>query len=351
MSSSNDISRYFSTKRLIVPILIGLGVAAYLFLRDFDVDGYRSITWSMNTTWWFMAAILMIGTRLIGYAYRLIVLSKRKLGWKQASQIVILWEFSSAVSPGIVGGTAAALILLAREKNINSGKGTAIVLATSYLDVLFYVLAIPVLALLVESTDVIPQSIDGVSPSFILNSFIIAYLIFLVYCIFIFMGLFYKPESIKQGVSWIFKLPYLRRFTKKVEIWGDNMVLAAREFKTEPKSYWFKAFGGTFLAWVSRFLLVNFLILALGSGSQVLDIFAKQLVMWGALMVPATPGAVGVAESLFNGFMDGYFVNPQITNVTVFLWRLLSYWPYLFAGLIVFPVWFSRVRHLEKLEE
>ena len=350
MSSSSDISRYFSAKKLILPILIGMGVALYFFLKDFDVNAYQSIHWSFPTFFWLIAAACMIVTRLIGYAYRLIVLSNRNLNWKQASQIVILWEFSSAVTPGIVGGTAAALILLAKEKNINSGKGTAIVLATSYLDVLFYVLVIPLLALFVHQSDVIPHSIGAISSETIVNYFITAYMVFVAWCIIIFIGLFYKPEAIKDSVKFIFRLPYLRRFKDKVDAWGESLLVAAQEFSLEPKSYWCKAFGGTVLAWISRFLLVNFLILALGHGGAVLEILAKQLVMWGALMVPITPGAVGVAEGLFSGFMDVYFVNEQLTNTTAFIWRLLSYWPYLFAGLIVFPMWFGRVRNTPKVK-
>ena len=79
-------------------------------------------------------------------------------------------------------------------------------------------------------------------------------------------------------------------------------------------------------------------------------IFAKQLVMWGALMVPITPGATGMAEWLFGGFMGEYFANAQLANTTAFLWRLFSYWPYLFAGIIVFPVWYKRVNK-NKLSE
>jgi uncharacterized protein (TIRG00374 family) len=347
LNKAKDIAQYFTGRKLVIPILIGLGTAAYFFLLNFDISAYDGINWRSLSLLWLLAALLMMVTRLIGYAYRLIVLSNHVLGWKQAIQIIILWEFSSAISPGIVGGTAAAFVLLAKEKKINSGKGAAIVLATSYLDVLFYVLAAPFLWLFVQKSDVIPTNIAYVSGSQIETYFIGAYSLFLLWCIIIFIGLFHKPQAIKNTVLWICKLPLLRRFTKKVTKWGDNMIIAATQFKTEPINYWVKAFGGTFLAWISRFLLVNFLILALGNGTAVADIFAKQLVMWGALMVPLTPGAAGMAEWLFSGFMVEYFANSQLCNTTALLWRLLSYWPYLFAGIIVFPIWLGRVqKHL-----
>jgi glycosyltransferase 2 family protein len=348
VNTPSNITSYFTGKKLIIPILIGILTAGYFFFQGFDIKAYNRIHWTALSSLWIACALFMVVTRLLGYSYRLIVLSNHQLSWKEAIQIIILWEFSSAISPGIVGGSAAAFILLAKEKQINAGKGTAMVLATSYLDVLFYVLAAPFLWLFVKTSEVIPTHINYVSGRQIQYLFLGAYALFLAWCILIFVGLFFKPQSIKRLALWIFKLPVLIRYENKVVIWGDNLVAAASNFRKEPAVYWLKAFGGTLVAWISRFLLVNFLILALGNGTSVATIFAKQLVMWGALMVPITPGAVGMAEWLFSGFMGEYFANAQLSNTTALLWRLLSYWPYLFAGIVVFPVWYNRVNKIIK---
>jgi hypothetical protein len=349
LSNSGNIAAYFTGRKLVIPILIGLATAAYFFLQQFDVQAYQSIHWTANSSLWLVAAVLSIFTRLICYAYRLIVLSNYELSWRRAVQVIILWEFSSAISPGIVGGTAAALLLLAREKNIDSGKGTAIVLATSFLDVLFYVLAVPLMALWVSQAEVIPNSIGYLSPDTIWDYFVTIYFIFLSWAVLLGFGLFFKPQKIAQFVLLFTKLPFLNRFSHKVTQWGNNLIVAAEAFRKESFWHWFKAFTGTSCAWISRFILVNCLILALGNGIAVAEIFAKQLVMWAALMIPATPGAAGMAEWLFSGFMDVYFQNTQLTNTTAFLWRILSYWPYLFAGLLVFPVWHKDTAKSEKL--
>jgi hypothetical protein len=349
LSKSGNIAEYFTGQKLVIPIVIGLATAAYFFLQDFDILAYQSIHWTTNFSLWIIAAILSVFTRLACYAYRLIVLSNYEISWRRAIQIVILWEFSSAISPGIVGGTAAALLLLAREKNIDSGKGTAIVLATSFLDVLFYVLAVPFMALWVSRPEVIPHSIGYLSADDIWHYFVTIYFIFLAWAVLLGFGLFFKPKKIAQFVLLFTKLPFLSRFSQKVQRWGNNLVLAAEAFRKESFWHWFKAFSGTSFAWISRFILVNCLILALGNGLEIAEIFAKQLVMWAALMIPATPGAAGMAEWLFSGFMNEYFANIQLTNTTAFLWRILSYWPYLFAGLIVFPIWYRATAKSAKL--
>jgi len=348
LSKGGNIAAYFTGRKLVIPILIGLFTAAYFFFQDFDLQAYQSIHWTATTTFWLIAVILAIFTRLICYAYRLMVLSNYELSWSRAIQIIILWEFSSAISPGIVGGTAAALLLLAREKNIDSGKGTAIVLATSFLDVLFYVIAVPVMAIWVTRADVIPTSIGYLTEGAIWHYFTVIYFIFLGWSILLGFGLFYKPKGIAYFVLLFTKLPFLTRYSDKVQLWGKNLILAAEAFRTESFWHWFKAFSGTSFAWISRFILVNCLILALGNGLEVAEIFAKQLVMWAALMIPATPGAAGMAEWLFSGFMNDYFANTQLTNTTAFLWRILSYWPYLFAGLLVFPVWYRSTAKSKK---
>lgn len=350
MSKSGNIAEYFTGRKLAIPIFIGLATAAYFFLQNFDIHAYQSIHWTITTSFWLLAAVLSVFTRLLCYAYRLIVLSNYELSWRRAVQVIILWEFSSAISPGIVGGTAAALLLLAREKKIDTGKGTAIVLATSFLDVLFYVLAVPLMALWVARADVIPHSIGYLAEGAIWHYFITIYSLFLGWAILLGFGLFFKPRGIAQFVMFFTKLPFLTRFSSKVKKWGENLILAAEAFRKESFWHWLKAFSGTSFAWISRFILVNCLILALGNGKEVAEIFAKQLVMWAALMIPATPGAVGMAEWLFSGFMNEYFMNAQLTNTTAFLWRLLSYWPYLFAGLLVFPVWYRATAKFKKLK-
>ena len=351
MNNTTNIADYFSSKKLVIPILIGLATATYFFLQDFDIQAYNSINWTITTSFWLGVAVLSVFSRLVCYAYRLIVLSNYELSWPRAIQILVLWEFSSAISPGIVGGTAAALLLLAKEKNINSGKGTAMVLATSFLDVLFYVLAVPFIALWVTRADVIPANIGYLTDAVIWRYFIAIYFVFLSWAILLGFGLFFKPNSITGFALLFTKVPFLSRYTERVKNWSENVLIAAEAFRKESFWHWTKAFGGTTLAWISRFILVNCLILALGNGTAIAEIFGKQLVMWAALMIPATPGAAGMAEWLFSGFMSEYFANAQLTNTTAFLWRLMSYWPYLFAGLILFPVWYKTIQRTSNIKD
>jgi uncharacterized protein (TIRG00374 family) len=71
-------------------------------------------------------------------------------------------------------------------------------------------------------------------------------------------------------------------------------------------------------------------------------IFAKQLVMWIMMLVMPTPGGSGFVETIFNSYMVEFV---PVTGFVVFMaliWRLVSYYPYLFIGSAIAPAWVNR---------
>jgi uncharacterized protein (TIRG00374 family) len=70
-------------------------------------------------------------------------------------------------------------------------------------------------------------------------------------------------------------------------------------------------------------------------------IFARQLSMWVILIVSPTPGGSGIAEFVFSGFLSE-FIPFGLAGILTVLWRLISYYPYLFIGAIVLPRWLGK---------
>jgi uncharacterized protein (TIRG00374 family) len=351
LSALSQLQKYFEGKRLIIPIALGVLVGLLFFYKDFDKEAYDVIEWQPRIFIWLFLAILMFVFRYLGYVLRLRILSEKLLGWKESLQLVALWEFCSAISPGIVGGTAAAFVLLAQERKLGTGKATAIVLATSYLDVLFYVVTVPILLLFTGLIPILPDSVGPAGSKAIITYFLIAYLILLLWAILVYIGIFRRPHWIKHIITRLFSLRFFKKWKQNAVAWGDEIVISAKAFNDKGRIFWFKAFGATLFSWTARFVMVNFLILALGNGMHFLAILSKQLVMWGALLIPFTPGASGLAELLFPAFLGEYFANDQLANSTSVLWRLISYYPYLFLGFIVFPVWIKRVIKQQKTKQ
>ena len=66
---------------------------------------------------------------------------EKAFSWKKCIELVFIWEFSSAVSPTSVGGSAAALFVLSQEK-LSTAKTTTIVLYSAVQDALFFLVTL-----------------------------------------------------------------------------------------------------------------------------------------------------------------------------------------------------------------
>lgn len=157
-------------------------------------------------------------------------------------------------------------------------------------------------------------------------------------------GLILKPSVTKRVLLLIFSLPFLKRWRWSAREWARDLEIAANTFKGKPLKFWLKAYGATFLSWTTRYLMVNFLMLAFGPVSSQLLVYGRQLVMWVILIVAVTPGGSGVAEIIFPAFLGEFLPERHIAGGVALLWRILSYYPYLIIGTIVLPMWLRRIR-------
>src|SRR5690606_16882407 len=87
-------------------------------------DTLGDIDWTWTSTIWILMALLGMVIRDLAYMYRIRVLTDNELSWKQSFRVIMLWEFASALTPSVVGGSGIAMFILNREK-INLGKSTA----------------------------------------------------------------------------------------------------------------------------------------------------------------------------------------------------------------------------------
>ncbi len=331
----------------VYPILIGLGVVAWLFWKDFDPAVFGDVRFTWGTAFWLFMAVLLMAGRDIGYMIRIRVLSDRELSWRAAFRVIMLWEFTSAVTPSAVGGTSVAIIYVHKE-GISVGRSSAIVMLTSFLDELYFVIMFPLIVLLVGASDLF----DIASAGNVLTTSLIAfaltgYLLKLVWVIIMAYGLFVNPRGIKWLIIRLFRLRLLRRWYYPAAQAGTDIILSSREIRRRGWRFWSEAAGATFLSWSSRYLVANALVMAFFAVSDHLVLFARQLVMWVMMLVMPTPGGSGFAEYIFTNFCSDLIVVPielqaGAAMLIAVLWRGITYYPYLAIGAVIFPRWIKR---------
>lgn len=345
MSGDTSILSVLRFRRIAFAVMVGLSVAAWLVYRNFDARAFYQINWTYHSTLFLLLSLLMMVIRDLAYIYRIRLLSDNKLSWKQSFQVIMLWEFSSAVTPSVVGGSAVAMYFITRE-GISAGRSTAIVLITAFLDELFFVLMVPVVFFLTGSSLLFKS--DGKYLLFntqwgTAGIFWIGYGFILLLILLIYLGIFVRPRAFKWILIKFFSLGFLRKWRQKSADVGTDIITTSRELRGRPFPFWLKAFGATFVSWTARFWVVNMLIMtvAVVNPDQFL-IYARQLIMWVIMLISPTPGGSGIAEFIFTGFL-GEFIPTGLAPSLGLLWRLISYYPYLFFGAIILPIWIKRV--------
>ncbi len=338
-----EAPNYFKLKRIIYPILIGLGVAGWMLWRNFDKGAFDFFDWSWAAFWGLLAALAMMGIRDIAYMYRIRVLTDYHISWKQAFEVIMLWEFSSAASPSVVGGTGPAVFFLYKE-GVNIGQSTAVVLTAIFLDEVFFVLMVPLLYLFFGNQVFPPEG--GLMTESVKMALVLGYIIILVYTLLLAYTLFINPYFFKWIFSNLFLLPFLRRWRGKVRKFANQLIITSKLMRGKPASYWIKAWISTFLSWTARYWVVNFMFMAwffnhLGIYQHFL-IYARQLTMWIILLISPTPGGSGIAEFIFSDFLGDILPNLSWAVPMALLWRLITYYPYLFIGAVVLPRWVKR---------
>lgn len=341
----NDDNRNFGkngtvkikTVHVMIPVVIGIGVVAWLFADEFKNFDWSLLSLSVGSAIALFLAILAVAGREIGYMWRYRRLTDGDLSWWQSFKVCMLCEFTSAITPTAVGGSSVAMIFMNRE-GINFGRGTTIMIITLFLDELFFVISCPMIVLAVPFDSLFGTMHSGFSVG-LKWAFWGIYALMAAWTVVLFAGIIVKPAFVKRLLIKIFSIGWLKRWLPAVESMTDNMVTASVEAKAKPFKWWFEAFVSTAFSWACRYLLVCCLFLMFLPDVNQWIVFARQGVMWLLLLVCPTPGGSGVSEWLFNEYYADMILSAQVSLVIAVLWRVLSYYVYLVAGLLVIPSW------------
>lgn len=323
--------------KALIPTMMGLGAILYLYGDDLVM--VSDIEFSSRSAWALVAAIGLVAMRDLAYMVRIKILSMGQFDWRCSLRVVLLWEFASAITPSVIGGSPIAIFIMKRE-GMTLGRSVATVLATSFMDELFYVFVVPIFVFTIGTEVFIPEGLSETAQLSIQSIFWTGYSIHCVLTLLILFVLFIRPKRTREIFLTLFRTTFLRRWKLWAETLTNEWMRASESLKGATKMMWLKTLGVTFVSWTSRFLILNAVLYIFFDSVQNLEVFARQLSLWIAMIVSPTPGASGIAEFSLPIFMQGVAV---VGGVSVLVWRILTYFIYLIIGSILLPRWMVKI--------
>ena len=324
--------------KALIPAVIGLGVIYYFYSEDLKSLGVGDVEFSSRAALAFAGAVGLLVIRDLAYMTRVKILSMGEFSWRSSLNVILLWEFASAITPSVIGGSPIAIYLMKRE-GMTLGRSVSTVLATSLMDEFFYVLVVPLLIIIIGTDAFIPGGLSNTAEMGLKVMFFTGYGIHCAIMILILLVLFIAPNSTRNAILRIFRLPGVKRWELNVEKVTQEWMLASDSFKGATLGMWLKTLGVTCVSWTARFLILNAVLYIFFNTVQNLEVFARQLSLWIAMLVSPTPGASGIAEFSMPVFMQGVAV---VGGATVLIWRILTYYIYLIIGSLLLPGWIVR---------
>lgn len=353
-SEGKHITDNLKLSRIGIPIVLGLAVVVWMMSRQLDLDELAKLDKSWHTTFWIGMAVMMYVLRHLFYAWRLRIMTDDAFSWSKSIELIFIWEFSSAVSPTSVGGAGVALFLLAQEK-LSGARTVSVVLYSMVIDTIFFVVSLPILYFLLGPIIIRPgmsaiTDMDGFG-----FTFVMVLGLMIGYGAVFFYGLFINPRSIKRLLFLLSRVVFLRRFRDDLRKTAVDVVLTSQEMKSKDAWFHTRSMLVTSGAWLTRFFAINCLILALVAGiapdiHDHLIMIGRGEAMHTITSFSPTPGGAGIAEYLFGGFFSDY-IPLGIASLIALVWRLISYYPYLIAGVIIIPNWFRKILERKKAEK
>jgi len=288
-------------------------------------------------------AIGVVFLKVLFSAAKMRYLADKEISWMASIRIMLTWDFASAVTPSTIGGAPVATYAMTRE-GMKLGKSSAIVLYGVLLDQFWYALAVPILLLAGFYYEVLPPEIGLVGNL----TMVLIYCGLLLYGGFLTYGLMVNPSSMKNIINWIFKWPYLNRFSEKMNAEAENLEGYSYELRKKPVSFFMKAFFFSTMSWLCRVALPVIVILSLLPGPEILMVL-RSLAMNLAFLIIPTPGGSGGVEGLFAIFLGPLIERTSFVGLAVFAWRIITY--YISIGLgIIATAWYVNHKVVEVKE-
>lgn len=333
----------FKSSRLFLYAIIILLIAYFFTKNSLDFSVIQGLKWTQRIGTSILLALSMLALRDLGYILRLRVLTDKKISFKSCLRIILLWEFGSAITPGMIGGKAVAVYLLVKNK-IKVAQASSVVLLSILLDEFIFVLLFPIFYFLfgsrmlhgdVNCPDWIllrakMPIIDNVK--YIENTIFVMLSIIMGFVIIAFVGIFLYPMWIRNLIQSLSKMNLLSRWKNPISSFAEDIYTASQHIRSKGYGFWSQVLLFTLLSWMGRYLVGVAIVWGFANSNfDFIEVYVKQYALWLMFYVPSTPGSSGIAETIYMAFYCEY-ITSGMSGTAALLWRFISYYVYLVIG-------------------
>lgn len=350
----------FSARRLTIYFVIILCIGYFFAKNTLDFSQLKDLQWTSTMLQGIALSAAMLFLRDLGYVLRLRLLTDYKLSIGQSIKTILLWEFGSAITPGMIGGKAVAIYLLIKNK-INAAKASSIVLMAILLDEFIFILLFPIFYFLFgkKMFTLGTQCPDWMAlkakVAWIDNIRYLEYTVFVMLAIILifvaiaFLGIFIYPSWIRQFIRTIARFPLLKKWRNDIDDFADEIHHTSIHIRSKNWLFWTKLTLFTLLSWAGRYMVGVAIVYGFSSGNiDWLYVYVKQYALWLMFYLPSTPGSSGIAEALYMAFYCDSILQG-LSGTAAFVWRFMSYYIYLFIGLLI--LFFGKEREIVERED
>lgn len=331
-------------KMIWLAVIIGFTVIGWMFWRDFDAAAFSTLKFSPRVIAGLLLAVCCMALQNFGMTWRYRLLTHRFLTWPQAFRANIICEFTSAVTPSLIGGGGLIFLSLYKE-GLSAGKSTAVMIASLFMDELFLCLSSLAVIALFPNNELF-GGVEALASS-IKWLFLIVLGGIICWTALLYTALFHKPQWVSSMLLGLFSLPFLRRWKEAVHKMTDDLETGSNEMKKDGWRFLVKPFVATGISWCCRYAVVSALLFAFGSpGGDQLLAYVRQWILWIIAMITPTPGGSGMNEYMFKTYYKDFFPSVGITIVVALVWRIITYYSYLIAGACIIPQWLKAKEHV-----
>ena len=145
----------------------------------------------------------------------------------------------------------------------------------------------------------------------------------------------FRPDLIERVSDRVFRISFLKRFRKRVASEMTKMSESARVLRSQPPSFFTRAFLLTAATWIPRYLLPVFIVLSMFQDLDSVLFFLRGITMTVSSFIVPTPGGAGGIEGLYALFL-GPMMPAALVAPTLFMWRFFGYYIFVALGAFLF---------------